>query len=754
MILGTDITENWKLLTDDESVQSQEIAIKDGLIFGREAECDIYIKSDHVSRQHAQLEVLESLVRIKDLDSANGVFVNGKQVAEAELKDGDILAIDTIKFTVVKPLPIVEVAADKTCVRPIVDVSKTQVRSAVNIEQRPAQVSPELIEDDAGATQVSAIVSEADRPQADDEITQRAPAKPDVESNFDAMSSGATAIGKVWEESDRGAVEDTNDGMTAVMPSVDMDTKTNNSDALQNTFKLDAPVAKLICKSKPLQDLSFDITASPTTIGRVQNNDLVINEASVSSNHAELRFEHGDWYVFDQDSFNGTYVNKNKCSSQKLKHGDVVGIGRMQLLFEMVGKPASSGPKVMLWGGIVAVLLALLAAAAYFVLPMLNSSSLSSSSLWMQIVADNRANPTAAVAEDMNQDGVRDIVIAAQSGRIEIINGVNGLSINAFSVEKNIHSAPLVFDVNRDGRSDIIVATDDGHLAAYKQNGLDLWSFKPDAPLGAIYNQISRYLLNDDNVEDIVLSTQNAGVVAVDGATGQQLWSSAALMQGHAITTPLVGDFNQDGITDIVVVTDNNQMMAFSSRGNQLNILWQQSVPAVLFASPVVLKSSFNNLILLATQNDGVLAFNGLNGSRVWQTVLNDSVFATPIVMASSASDTSVIVSTLSGNVVAINANDGSIRWKTALNIKLQASPVILSLGQQTAEKLLLVVDTDGGFHVLNAADGRLLLSEKQEGADRFVVTPLLTDLNNDGQLDAVMASQNGRIFTRSFQSE
>ncbi len=748
MMLGTDITENWKLLSDDESVQTKDIPLKDGLIFGREAECDVYIKSDHVSRKHAQLEVLESLVRIKDLDSANGVFVNGKQITEAELNDGDILAIDKIEFTVCKPMPVAEDAADKTCVRPVVDASKTQVRPAVNVEPKAQPQTPELIED-GGVTQVSPVFTD-NKQSAPNASEPMASAKPDVESSFDAMSSGATAIGKVWDAADSEAMGDTHDGMTAVMPSLNAD----NSTSLQNTFKLDAPVAKLICKTKPLQNRSFDIASSPTTIGRVQNNDIVINEASVSSSHAELRFEHGDWYVFDQDSYNGTYVNKNKCTSQKLKHGDVIGIGRMQLLFEMVGKPALSSSKTMMWIAIVAVILALLGAAAYFVLPMMSASKIASSSSWMQIVADNRANPTAPIAEDMNQDGVRDIVIAAQSGRIEIINGVNGLSLNAFSLERSIHSAPRVFDVNRDGRSDIIVASGDGALAAYTQNGLDLWKYQPEVSVGAIYNQISSYLLNDDNVEDIIFSTQNAGVVAVDGATGKQLWSSASLMQGRAITSPLVGDFNQDGVTDVVVVTDSNQMLAFSSRGDQLNVLWQQSVPAVLYASPIVLKSSFNNLILLATQSEGVLAFNGLNGSRVWQAVLNDSVFATPVVMASSATEASVIVNTLSGNVVSINANDGAILWQTALKSKLQASPVVLPLSPQVDEKLLLIADTEGVFYILNAANGRQLLSEKQEGADRFVVTPVLTDVNNDGQLDAVMASQNGRIFTRSFQSK
>ena len=110
-----------------------------------------------------------------------------------------------------------------------------------------------------------------------------------------------------------------------------------------------------------------------------------------------------------------------------------------------------------------------------------------------------------------------------------------------------------------------------------------------------------------------------------------------------------------------------------------------------------------------------------------------------------------VIVSTLSGKVVAINANDGVIVWESLLGAKLQASPLLFSL-KPSSDKLLLIADTEGRYSVLNAASGKRLLMEKQEGADRFVVTPLMVDLNNDGQPDVVLASQNGRIFAHGFQ--
>jgi len=62
---------------------------------GRSPPCEVVLVSDLVSRRHAQLEPGKGVWQIKDLDSANGLFVNGKRVQSARLADGDILRIGT-----------------------------------------------------------------------------------------------------------------------------------------------------------------------------------------------------------------------------------------------------------------------------------------------------------------------------------------------------------------------------------------------------------------------------------------------------------------------------------------------------------------------------------------------------------------------------------------------------------------------------------------------------------------------------------
>jgi len=59
---------------------------------GRNAANEIVLDDQMVSRQHAQLFVLDNgQVTIKDLASSNGTFVNGNKITESNLKAGDIV---------------------------------------------------------------------------------------------------------------------------------------------------------------------------------------------------------------------------------------------------------------------------------------------------------------------------------------------------------------------------------------------------------------------------------------------------------------------------------------------------------------------------------------------------------------------------------------------------------------------------------------------------------------------------------------
>ena len=66
---------------------------------------------------------------------------------------------------------------------------------------------------------------------------------------------------------------------------------------------------------------------APFTIGRGPDRDLVITDARVSRDHAEIRAEGPDFVLVDVGSGSGTFVNGEQVQRQKLKHNDRVEFG-------------------------------------------------------------------------------------------------------------------------------------------------------------------------------------------------------------------------------------------------------------------------------------------------------------------------------------------------------------------------------------------------------------------------------------------
>ena len=77
------------------------------------------------------------------------------------------------------------------------------------------------------------------------------------------------------------------------------------------------------------------------TIGRRADNDLVVPEATVSGQHAQLKWQNASWVVEDLGSTNGSYVDHTyeRRKSVNLMHGGEVQFG--ELRFKLVSFPQS-----------------------------------------------------------------------------------------------------------------------------------------------------------------------------------------------------------------------------------------------------------------------------------------------------------------------------------------------------------------------------------------------------------------------------
>ena len=67
--------------------------LKKNLLVGRRENCDIVLRFSNVSAQHCELNVNDGFWYVRNLNSRNGVKVNGTRVTERRIDPGDVLSI-------------------------------------------------------------------------------------------------------------------------------------------------------------------------------------------------------------------------------------------------------------------------------------------------------------------------------------------------------------------------------------------------------------------------------------------------------------------------------------------------------------------------------------------------------------------------------------------------------------------------------------------------------------------------------------
>jgi len=85
--------------------QSIELAQGKTLVVGRAVTSDVPIYDPTISRRHAEITLTDTGVRIKDLGSSNGTFLNGAKVTDGDAVENDVVTFGKVAFKVVPVTP-------------------------------------------------------------------------------------------------------------------------------------------------------------------------------------------------------------------------------------------------------------------------------------------------------------------------------------------------------------------------------------------------------------------------------------------------------------------------------------------------------------------------------------------------------------------------------------------------------------------------------------------------------------------------
>jgi signal transduction histidine kinase len=72
------------------------------------------------------------------------------------------------------------------------------------------------------------------------------------------------------------------------------------------------------------------------TIGRARTNDIAFNEPSISKSHCRLEYQDGCFYIQDEGSLHGVYVNAARVQRVEITPGSQIQLGNLSLKFSLL----------------------------------------------------------------------------------------------------------------------------------------------------------------------------------------------------------------------------------------------------------------------------------------------------------------------------------------------------------------------------------------------------------------------------------
>lgn len=144
--------KQWQLTALTEALGNLELKIEDKLTVGRGQDNDVVLGSKQVSRQHAELTVVNDQLSVQDLGSSNGTLVNDEKLVPHEpkvLKDADVITFAAFSFRVnqvqnVQPVTAVPVVDKAEPAKSEPETIKPEAEPEAEVV-KPETVTPEVI---------------------------------------------------------------------------------------------------------------------------------------------------------------------------------------------------------------------------------------------------------------------------------------------------------------------------------------------------------------------------------------------------------------------------------------------------------------------------------------------------------------------------------------------------------------------------------------------------------------------------------
>ena len=342
---------------------------------------------------------------------------------------------------------------------------------------------------------------------------------------------------------------------------------------------------------------------------------------------------------------------------------------------------------------------------------------------------------------DLDGDGSLEVVFGDYAGFIHVLSADGTLwneDLFPYDTGNQIWSSPASADIDNDGLIDFVIASKNKHLYAFDQNGL---KFDYDADQFLIGTPAIGNIDSDDDLEVVIGGYTSSGDIFavnpdgtdVDGfpiQINEKIWKGVAL---H--------DFNSNGLDDIVVTTDGDDLIALVyDDGTIENLLIADDK---FKSSPSIIKMGENYIIMAGSYDDSMHGVSS-TGEVVFEIETGDHVNSSAsfidlngIAYAFFGSD--------NGLLYAIDMNGNNLEgWPQDIGESIDNSVSFADLdGDGSPEAVIGVSGQLYAYHM----DGSIYTHFPISYEFSFTSAPLIIDLDQDGDLE-VIAGSSGTLVS------
>ena len=273
-------------------------------------------------------------------------------------------------------------------------------------------------------------------------------------------------------------------------------------------------------------------------------------------------------------------------------------------------------------------------------------NGINGSQLWKADLKGSNVSTYVSLS-DVNEDCWLEVLVGDSDGTFYALNGSNGVILWEYEINGSIkmYAPPAVGDLDNDGKNEVIFFGGDGY--AYALNGEDgslLWRFRAGQQ---VLSSAALADVDDDGRLEVIFGAEEPGriysrtgyIYALNGEDGSILWKQKIEGQREFkeyepdFSSPALGDIDGDGKLEIIFGSNFGWIFALNSEDG--SILWKYYdwYSEIVYGSPLIADlNGDNQLDVLFSDFDFIIALNGKNRTRIWSYGDHPSGYCMPTI--------------------------------------------------------------------------------------------------------------------------